>query len=88
MLEVLNFQCYLSLLLAIIKMLSCFFRFFVVLINFLIILVVREKNKAKLAIPTGAPTILVNEMIDTPPVIAPKSVKNLVYVIKNGNIFT
>ena len=88
MLEVLNFQCCLSLLLANIKMLSCFFLFFVVLINFLIILVVREKNKAKLAIPTGAPAILVNEMIDTPPVIAPKSIKNLVYVIKNGNIFT
>ena len=37
--------------------------------NFLIIPVVREKNKARLAlaIPTGAPTVLVNEIIDTPP---------------------
>ena len=38
---------------------------------------VREKNKVKLAfaIPTGAPKILVNEMIDTPPLIAPETIK-------------
>ena len=42
--------------------------------NFLIIPVVREKIKVKLAlaIPTGAPTILVNEIIDTPPLVALK----------------
>ena len=45
--------------------------------NFLIIPVVREKIKVKLAlaIPTGAPTILVNEIIDTPPLAALKTIK-------------
>ena len=45
--------------------------------NFLIIPVVREKIKVKLAlaIPTGAPTILVNEIIDTPPLFALKTIK-------------
>ena len=39
------------------------------------ILVVREKNKVRLAlaIPTGAPTILVNKIIDTPPLVALKT---------------
>ena len=38
--------------------------------------VVREKNKIilALAIPTGAPTILGNEMIDTPPLVALKKI--------------
>ena len=47
--------------------------------NFLTILVVREKIKVKLAlaIPTGAPTTLVNEQIDTPPVVALKAIKIL-----------
>ena len=41
------------------------------------ILVVREKNKVTLAlaIPNGAPTILVNEKVDTPPLSAPKTIK-------------
>ena len=41
----------------------------VMLSNFLIISVVKEKVKVKLALalPTGAPTILVKEMIDTTP---------------------
>ena len=45
--------------------------------NFLMIPVVREKIKVKLAlaIPTGAPTILVNEIIDTPPLVALKTIK-------------
>ena len=45
--------------------------------NFLIIPVVKEKNKVKLslAIPTGAPTMLVKEMIDTPPIVALKTIK-------------
>ena len=45
--------------------------------QFLIIPVVREKNKVRLAlaIPTGAPTILVNEIIDTPPLVALKKLK-------------
>ena len=46
---------------------------------FLTILVVREKIKVKLAlaIPTGAPTKLANEMIDTPLVVALKAIKIL-----------
>ena len=70
----------LSLLLANIRILSCFFFFFLVIFsNFLTIPVVREKIKVKLAlaIPTGAPTILVNEQIDTPPVVALKTIKIL-----------
>ena len=45
--------------------------------NFLIIPVTKEKIKVKLAlaIPTGAPTMLVKEMIDTPPVVALKIIK-------------
>ena len=55
------------------------FLFFVIFSNFLVIPVVREKIKVKLAlaIPTGAPAILVNEQIDTPSVAALKLTKNL-----------
>ena len=69
-----------SLLLANIRILSCFFfLFLVILSNFLIIPVVREKIKVKLAlaIPTGAPIILVNEIIDTPLLVALKTIKIL-----------
>ena len=47
--------------------------------NFLTIPVAREKIQVKfaLAIPTGAPTTLVNEMLDTPPLVAPKTIKIL-----------
>ena len=45
------------------------------LIIFIVIPVDREKFA--LAIPTGAATILVNEQIDTPPVVALKTIKNL-----------
>ena len=68
----------LSLLLANIIILSYFFfLFLVVCSNFFTFLVVREKNKVRLAlaIPTGAPTILVNEIIDTPPLVALKTIK-------------
>ena len=59
-------------------MLFLFF-FLVIFNNFLVIPVVREKIKVKLAlaIPTGAPTILVNEQIDTLPVVALKTIKIL-----------
>ena len=70
----------LSLLLANRRILSCFFFFFLVIFNnFLTIPVVREKVKLKLAlaIPTGAPIILVNEIIDTPPDVALKTIKML-----------
>ena len=55
--------------------------------NFLIIPVVKEKIKVKLAhaIPTGALTTLADEVIQTPLLVA---LKNLVYVIKSSNIFT
>ena len=59
----------LNLLLANVKILSCFsFCFLLYLVIFLIITVVREKIKVKLAlsIPNGAPTILVNGTIDIP----------------------
>ena len=51
------------------------FFFLVIFNNCLVIPLIREKIKVKpaLAIPTGAPTILVNEQIDTRPVIALKT---------------
>ena len=70
----------LSLLLANITVLSCFFFLFLVIFNtFLIIPVVKEKIKVRLAlaIPTGAPIILVNEKIDTPLLVALKTIKTL-----------
>ena len=63
----------LSLLLANIRILSCFFFLFLVIFNnFLTIPVVRQKIKVSLAfdIPTGTPAILVNEIIETPLLLA------------------
>ena len=57
-----------------------FFLFFLVIFNnFLTIPVVIEEIKVKLslAVPTGAPTILVNEIIYTPPLVALKTIKIL-----------
>ena len=71
-------QYYLSLLLANIRILSCFFFSFVVIFNnSLTILVVREKIKVKiaLAIATDAPITL--QIIDTPSVVALKTIKIL-----------
>ena len=68
----------LSLLLANIRILSCFlFLLLVMLSNFLISSLVREKTRVKIAldIPTGAPTTLVNKMIDVPPLLALKTIK-------------
>ena len=47
--------------------------------NFLTIPVIKEKTSVKLALAifTGAPTSLVNKMIDTPPLVALKAVKTL-----------
>ena len=69
----------LSLLLANLLIIMLFLLFPVLLSKFLIIPVVREKIRVKLALanPTGAPTTLVNEMIDTPPLFAPKTIKIL-----------
>ena len=74
-----NVSILLSLLLANIRILYCFFFFFLVIFNnVLVIPVVREKIKVKLAlaIPTGAPTILVNQQIDMPPLAALKAIKS------------
>ena len=66
----------LSLLLANIRILSCFFFLFLVIFsNVLIIPVVRAKNKVRLAIPSGVLTILVNEVVYTPPLVALKIIK-------------
>ena len=68
----------LCLLLAKIRTLSCFlFLFLVRFSNFFTIPVVREKTKVRLelAIPTGAPTILLNEIIDTTSLVALKTIK-------------
>ena len=66
------------LLLANIRILSCiFFLFLVMLSNGLIIPVVRDKIKAKLAltIPTGAPTTLSDKMIQTALLVVLKAIK-------------
>ena len=56
-----------------------FLFFLVIFNNFSVIPVLTEKIKVKLAlaIPTGAPTVLVKEQIDTPPVVALKTIKIL-----------
>ena len=56
-----------------------FLFFLVIFNNFLTIPVFKEKIKVKLAlaIPTGAPITLVNEISDTPPVVALKTIKIL-----------
>ena len=60
------------------RILSCFlFLFLVIFSNFLTIPVVREKIKVRLtlAISTGAPTILLNKIIDTLLLVALKTIK-------------
>ena len=55
------------------------FRFFLIIFNnFLVIPAVIEKNKVRLAlaISTGAAKIVVNEIIDTPPLVALKTIKD------------
>ena len=68
-----------SLLLANIRILSWFFFLFLVILSkFLIIAVVREKKvKLALAMPTGAPTTLADEMIQTTLLVALKTIKIL-----------
>ena len=69
-----------SLLLANIRILSCFFfLFLVILVSFFIFAVVREKFKVKLAlaIPTGAPKTLADKMMQTPLLVALKTIKIL-----------
>ena len=68
-----------SLLLANIRILSWFFFLFLVILSkFLIIAVDREKKvKLALAMPTGAPTTLADEMIQTTLLVALKTIKIL-----------
>ena len=66
-----------SLLLANKRISTCFFLLFLVIFsNLLTIPVVREENKVRLAfaIPTGAPTTFVNEIIDIPLFAALKTI--------------
>ena len=69
-----------NLLFANIRVLSCFFFLFLVILNsFFIIPVVKEKIKLKLALdtPIGAPTTLADEKIQTPPPVAEKTIQIL-----------
>ena len=69
-----------SLLIARTRISSCsFFLFVVTFSNFLIISVVKEKIKVKIvpAIPTEAPIRVVKEIIDTPPLVAERTIKIL-----------
>ena len=70
----------LSLLLASIRILSCFFFLFLVIIgNFLIIPVVKERITVKLAtaIPTGARRTLTGKIMQTPPLVTERIIKTL-----------
>ena len=69
-----------TLLLANIRILSClFFLFFAMISKFLAIPAVREEIRVKiaLAVPTAAPTTLTEEIIQTPPLAALKTIKIL-----------
>ena len=58
----------------------CFLLFIIVFVSYcLVVPVVSKKSKVKLAlaIPTRAPTTLVNEVIDTPPLLALEETKIL-----------
>ena len=75
-----NVSILFSLVLANVRILSCFFFFYLVIFNnFLTIPVVKKEIKVKhaLAIPTGAPVTLLDEIIDTPPLVALKTTKIL-----------
>ena len=77
----------LCLLLANIRILSCFFFLFLVMLcNVLIIPVVKDKIKVKLApaIPAAALTKLTEVIIQTSPLVALKTIN----VIKSSYIFT
>ena len=77
---VINVSLLFSLHLANIKILLYFFFLFLVMLNnFLIIPFVRVKIKVKLApvFPIGAPATLAEEIIQTPPLVALKTIKIL-----------
>ena len=75
-----RFSMLFSLLLAIIKILSCFFFLFLVVFNnFLAIAVAKDEIKVKLApaIPVGAPATLADDIIQTPPLVGERTVNTL-----------
>ena len=78
MTEILKFQYYLVYF-SETKYLVMFFFLFLILSNFLIIHVVKERIKVEfaLAISTRATITVVKEIIDTPPFVAETTIKNL-----------
>ena len=78
MTEILKFQYYLVYF-SETKYLIIFFFLFLILSNFLIIPVVKERIKVEfaLAISTRATITVVKEIIDTPPFVAETTIKNL-----------
>ena len=67
-----------SLLLASTRILFCFFFLFLVICkHFFIFLVAKENTRVKLAlaIRAGAPITLAKEILDTPPLVADKTIK-------------
>ena len=75
-----EFSVLFSLLLAIIKILLCFFFLFLVVLNSsLVIPVAKDKIKVKLAptIPIGAPATLADDIIQTPPLVAERTINTL-----------
>ena len=75
-----RFSMLFSLLLAIIKILSCFFFLFLVVFNnFLAIALAKDEIKVKLApaIPVGAPATLADDIIQTPPLVGERTVNTL-----------
>ena len=78
MTEILKFQYYLVYF-SETKYLIMFFFLFLILSNFLIIPVVKERIKVEfaLAISTRATIAVVKEIIDTPPFVAETTIKNL-----------
>ena len=78
MTEILKFQYYLVYF-SETKYLIMFFFLFLILSNFLIIPVVKERIKVEfaLAISTRATITVVKEIIDTPPFVAETTIKNL-----------
>ena len=78
MTEILKFQYYLVYF-SETKYLIMFFFLFLILSNFLIIPVVKERIKVEfaLAISTRATITVVKEIIDTPPFVAETTTKNL-----------
>ena len=70
----------LSLLLANIRILSCFFFLVLVVVNNFFIIPVAKENtivNPSLAIPTGTPATVAWEIIQMPPVVALKTIKIL-----------